>query len=214
GAVVSGSAALAVIEPGIFQPADLDKYVPRTSASAFKTWIEAPYKFKLEQAHGRGAGETQKERRSDYCSVSGIERIWYFSSDRCDRLVNVMITTTLSPLPAIICFHSTTVMNFITYYGVVNFYLELIRRRVGWFNSAETASRRDIRWIDNYNRRGCRVLGDLRLVGKHVCGSSPSCTQTIRNLFDEGVEIAKFREYCYTRDITLLKSTERVFVWK
>jgi hypothetical protein len=127
---------------------------------------------------------------------------------------NNTYTLSSSPLPAIVGFHSTIVMNFIAYYGVVSLYPELVRRRVGWLNSAEPAIRRDHRWIDKYVRRGFRIFGDSRLVGKHICGITPSCSQSTRSLFDEGVEIAKFREYRYIGDMTLLKSTERTFVWK
>ncbi|KAH6905913.1 hypothetical protein BKA70DRAFT_1056271, partial [Coprinopsis sp. MPI-PUGE-AT-0042] len=146
--------------------------------------------------------------------VPGLERIWYFSSDKCKQLINVMITNTLSPLPAIACFHSTVVMSFIAYYGVVSLYPDLVRRQTGWINRADPATRRDVPWIDKYNQRGYHILGDSRLMEKHECRTSPSCTQTIRNLFDQGVTVAKFREYRYIGDMTLLKSTERVFIWK
>ncbi|KAH6879339.1 hypothetical protein BKA70DRAFT_1127310, partial [Coprinopsis sp. MPI-PUGE-AT-0042] len=212
GAVVSGSAAPSMIDPGLFRPNDLDIYLPVTSGSAFKEWVEESYGFK--QVVGRDLAAFGMKGDRNYCGITGIDQIWYFTHQDIDRPINAILTTTISPLPAITAFHSTLLMNFVTYYGVVSLYPELTRRRAGWLNRSQPATRKDSRWIEKYQQRGFRILQDSRLLDKHTCSSSPSCTQTTRSLFDEGVAVAKFREFRYVGDITLLKSTERTFVWK
>ncbi|EFI27784.1 hypothetical protein CC1G_14707 [Coprinopsis cinerea okayama7 len=124
-AYISGSAVLSIIDPGMFTPGDLDFYVPM--AHAHKLWMF------LWRRHHHGwhqlIGDRDFQRAGlpipdpdDYCGIPGIATVWYFKHRDTGKVINVIITRTSSALPAIIRFHSTIVMNVITYFGVGEYY--------------------------------------------------------------------------------------------
>lgn len=115
-------------------------------------------------------------------------------------------------------FHSTLLMNFITYFGIVSLYYEGTIKKQGWFNGPGRMKRRDERWADKYRARGFDILLDSSQgqdsIGWHKCRLSPRCTQTIRSLLDEGVQVWKFPGYESCKASRLLKKLEPWFIWR
>jgi hypothetical protein len=122
-----------------------------------------------------------------------------------------------SALAAIVEFHSTIVMNVITFFGVVALYNDLTRRGIGWVNMAGELTVRDKEWKEKYERRGFRLFSDSRLGGEvksHVCGQDTNCSLTVRDLFDEGVGVMVFPQFRETNVGALLERLEPVFRWR
>jgi hypothetical protein len=128
-----------------------------------------------------------------------------------------------SALVPIVAFHSTPVMNFIAYFGVVTLYKDLTKRGVGWINryprrdgTGLSYYRNDNCWMEKYEERGYELWTGSDIPGpseEHRCGIDEECTLTVRNLFDNGVEVRRFRRYQSQDPITLLKTLEPCFVW-
>ncbi|KAG2020176.1 hypothetical protein CC2G_005544 [Coprinopsis cinerea AmutBmut pab1-1] len=236
-AYISGSAVLAVIDPGMFEPGDLDIYVPM--AHAHEVWVY------LWQRRNRGWGQLIDDDDfvraglpipdDEYCGIPGIAAIWYFKHANTGKVINVIVTRTRqvksypvrnlflhiypysSALPAIIRFHSTVVMNVISYFGVVALYGSLTRARVGFTTKEGRLSGRDLRCLEKYRERGYVIYRDSRLegfVGTHLCGSDGRCSQTYRSLHDDEVFVAPFASYMPQRKTDLLQSMEDVLLWR
>ncbi|KAH6867331.1 hypothetical protein BKA70DRAFT_1218608 [Coprinopsis sp. MPI-PUGE-AT-0042] len=194
-------------------PGDLDIYVPSRSANQLKRILKCTI-HGLVHLKGEDLKAFGKRESGSYCTIPGLEKIWYFWVPKKGTLINVLVTSTESAVAAVIAFHSTTVMNLLTYFGVVSLYAETTSRRVGWVNGKYGMRNKDVNWMRKYRSRGFRCVQDTLSTTPHKCGQSIRCTQTVRRLDDEGVEIATFREYWPMNRRTLLNSIEPVFMWK
>ncbi|KAH6883624.1 hypothetical protein BKA70DRAFT_1125865 [Coprinopsis sp. MPI-PUGE-AT-0042] len=131
-----------------------------------------------------------------------------------------------SALVPIVAFHSTPVMNFIAYFGIVSLYGNLTSRGVGWINRYPKSAdgrhlwyhKNDDVWLEKYEKRGYTLWTGSDIPGAtpggHRCGLDEACTLTLRNLFDDGVIVTKFEDYQSEDPITLLKTLEPSFVWQ
>ncbi|KAH6910965.1 hypothetical protein BKA70DRAFT_1099687 [Coprinopsis sp. MPI-PUGE-AT-0042] len=211
---ISGSAVLAVMHGNCFTPNDLDFYVPSRRWFFFKWFLLAHRDLYLVE----DLGSIGKKIYTARYPLPGIDAIWYFRNRKTNAIINVIVTKTHSPLPAIIGFHSTLVMNFISYFGIVSLYHEGTAKKQGWYNGTGRMKRRDERWADKYRSRGFHIFKNSQdgqdAIGWHKCGSSPRCTQTIRSLFDNGVHVYKFPGYGFRRAAELLETLEPWFVWR
>jgi hypothetical protein len=114
-------------------------------------------------------------------------------------------------------------MNFIAYFGIVTLYGDHTSHGVGWVNRYSRPGskellyyRNDAVWLEKYQERGYQLWAGSDIPGPsedHVCGLDEDCTLTVRNLFDNGVEVRKFRKYQSQDNITLLKTLEPCFAW-
>jgi hypothetical protein len=123
-------------------------------------------------------------------------------------------------------FHSTPVMNFIAYFGIVSLYGDLTSRGVGWVNrypkSADGKNlwyhKNDDTWLEKYKGRGYKLWTGSDIPGAtpggHQCGVDEACTTTVRNLFDNGVVVTRFEKFQSADPNTLLRSLEPSFVWR
>jgi hypothetical protein len=116
----------------------------------------------------------------------------------------------------IVNFHSTFVMNMITYFGVVVLYRDLTNKRVGWCNVDGPIQPRDLRWLRKYRDRGYTVRrgGESHGTGGYVCDAACECPNRIRSLFDHMTGVVRFRDYRVERTYILLKELHRLFVWQ
>ncbi|KAH6904074.1 hypothetical protein BKA70DRAFT_1109707 [Coprinopsis sp. MPI-PUGE-AT-0042] len=221
GGYISGSAVLSIMDPGPWQPHDLDIYIPSASGDRLRRFLVNQGRFGFVFERGvnlqRRRGSRRRARRHSYSRIPGLGRIWYFRSLRGGRVVNVMLTTTTSALMSIVAFHSTVVMNFITYFGLVSLYGDLTRARLGWSNlDGNSQSKRDQLWMEKYRKRGYHIFDDSSLRGlcPHQCGTNHHCTQSERSLHDAAVKVVKFSQFRDHESPPLLASLEEVFVWR
>lgn len=111
--IISGSCALLALCPGAFCPDDLDIYTctgPHTSELV-----------NLLQSHGyyQLLGGPDRRRRNTRYQSKLVADVDFYYHIRDNRLIQVIYTTTPSPVAAIFDYHSTAVINYIAWYGVV-----------------------------------------------------------------------------------------------
>ncbi|KAH6890746.1 hypothetical protein BKA70DRAFT_1234458 [Coprinopsis sp. MPI-PUGE-AT-0042] len=171
-----------------------------------------------DSSYGHGSPAGRKLR-------SCIAKIWYFRDNR-GREINVIVSSTRSALVPIVAFHSTPVMNFIAYFGIVSLYGNLTSRGVGWINRYPKSAdgkhlwyhKKDSIWLEKYQQRGYTLWtgSDIPEVSPegHRCGVDEVCTLTVRNLFDNGVVVERFQQYQSEDPVTLLRTLEPSFVWR
>ncbi|KAH6907587.1 hypothetical protein BKA70DRAFT_1223412 [Coprinopsis sp. MPI-PUGE-AT-0042] len=140
---ISGSAVLAVMHGNCFTPNDLDFYFLLAHRDLYLV---------------EDLGSIGKKIYTARYPLPGIDAIWYFRNRKTNAIINVIVTKTHSPLPAIIGFHSTLVMNFISYFGIVSLYHEGTAKKQGWYNGTGRMKRRDERWADKYRSRGFHIF--------------------------------------------------------
>lgn len=152
GAVISGSAALAVFHPGRFMPNDIDFYV-----------LESGYRRLSSYLHERG----YRVVRSHILHYSGLRRmraveILYRRNSRGP--VNIIVCGGPHVLSTIAGFHSTLVMNYIAGHGAICLYplwtmlnTGLVVPRLGDDADATAAC------IEKYRVRGFVLLDSNRL---------------------------------------------------
>jgi hypothetical protein len=227
---ISGSGVLQIINPAPWAPNDIDIYVPSQGAAKLKAFLlRVRRRFKgLNLEFRRGRGRT-------YTRIPGLSKIWYFKSLSTQKTINVMVTSTKyvpfflgrwqqpqtpthrSALPPIVAFHSTPVMNFITYFGLVSLYGKMTSEQVGWMNLKGPPTTRDRKWIAKYQEREYRLLSSSagnHTSESHQCGVHLACLQSERSLHDSGVLIATLSKYRGERKSNLLQSVEPVLVWR
>jgi len=113
GAMISGSAALAVLHTGKFVPQDLDIYVTSENFAAVLLFLqEQGYEVQMPEI-----GATKK--------VYGDSTVTLTLKNRGREKIDLVATTEPHVVHAITRFHSTCVMNFITYYSIVCLYPEI-----------------------------------------------------------------------------------------
>jgi hypothetical protein len=175
GAVISGSAALALLHPLAFEPNNLDFYVSAPGYAYVLRFVE-DFGYKIIP-NDSPAVLYDPNRLVVVKLVHPITR----------RSINVVTGTSqyARPVDIITKFHSTLVMNFIAYHGVVSLYPRWTLRKEGFIlkNSFET-------WpcFTKYDHRGFglhRNINDLQEpLGLHCCWKSAYCPLAKRSIHD------------------------------
>lgn len=150
--VVSGSAALVVLNPWSFTPNDIDIYVPPTNSALLVHLLKTNFGYVSDKvAYG-------------YPAFSGITAI--HTLKKGIHSVQVMVTSSDNPVDAIFHFHSTLVMNFVSADVVYSAYPTLTSQRRGLKNQYELARNGQSdeavqTCMDKYKERGYDVADDL-----------------------------------------------------
>ncbi|KAH6903027.1 hypothetical protein BKA70DRAFT_1111312, partial [Coprinopsis sp. MPI-PUGE-AT-0042] len=193
-----------------FKPGDIDFYIQEKASQQFKDFLLESGERRLHKE--TGMTKTFAQRR--------IAKLWYFR-DAKDNEINVIVTASRCALVPIVAFHSTPVMNFVAYFGIVSLYASLTELGMGWVNrdlTIKPLSEQDLDgWMAKYAARGYTLFDNSDIPGPyegHRCGLDEECTLTIRHLFDKGVKVTKFPDYQGESDVTLLKTLEPVFTWR
>ncbi|KAH6888210.1 hypothetical protein BKA70DRAFT_1121905 [Coprinopsis sp. MPI-PUGE-AT-0042] len=212
---ISGSGVLHTINPGPWKPNDIDIYVPSHGASRLKVFLlHVRRRFSFRKAVNL---DMRRKRGRTYTKIPGLSKIWYFQSLSTQRTINVMVTSTKSALAPIVAFHSTPVMNFITYFGVVSLYGKMTSERIGWMNLDGPPTTRDRKWIAKYQERGYRLFTNSKMHNSadfHQCGVHLHCVQSERSIHDSGVLVTTFTTHREQKKTNLLRSIEPVLVWR
>lgn len=184
--VVSGSAALAVINPWSFTPNDIDIYVPRTHDALLIELMSTRFGYNVASIS------------NVYPSFSSISTIYNLTNGA--HSVQIMVTESANPLAALFRFHSTVVMNFISAHGVYSAYPILTSQRRGLKNQYElthhSQSHETVRvCFDKYKERGYEIadnLSDWPEFNGHVCTLTGSCPGIDRYVDDRHAYFHRF----------------------
>ena len=172
GAVISGSTALAVLLGGEFVPQDLDIYV---DAEGFTTMLV----FLMNHGYQVVIGPHYAHNKI----YPGSKNILTLKREGEEEKID-LIGTTEHVLTTITQFHSTAVMNYISFYGIVCLYPEWTLRRYA------LVTRRNVpcRIVDKYRARGFKMVFTSAELAKydvnHDCAKHICCPKTIRDLGD------------------------------
>ncbi|EFI27284.1 hypothetical protein CC1G_14756 [Coprinopsis cinerea okayama7 len=206
-ALISGSAALAVVVPGCVEPSNLDIYVSIHSKDAL---IQDIVRDTAYRECTPGTGSTRGIVHSRYIlAAKGVLSSTYMINSETGKQINVM-ETTHEPWTAILAFHSTALMNAITHQGVVSIYGTLTCKRISVLNSTgiTEGTERKLQphmqkiW-DKYSSCGLAMVWSLRdkevskrwkAARRHTCKEWSYCPQTNRTTADEGVITLSFSE--------------------
>ncbi|KAJ2920005.1 hypothetical protein MD484_g401, partial [Candolleomyces efflorescens] len=180
-AVISGSWVLALIEPGLFQPADLDLYVPQGAMTVLEQFLSDTGGF-IEVFKDKS-----KTKSAEYTGwrVTSITRVRYFKHEPTDTTLNVIETESSAPT-AVFMFHSTFIMNYVTWNTLVCSYPRSTCDHRGLVSSDTTdMPPRTQTNIIKYIRRGFKIEHSPSKCDKqHTCGASAHCPDTLRSVTD------------------------------
>lgn len=190
-AMISGSAALAVMFPGAFKPGDLDLYVPHDNARIVSAHLKTHCGY--QEAEDPKAHYTS----SSYTGVV-VTKVTLFTKGDCS--VHVVSILGDNAAIAIFDFHSTIVMNFVSSHGLYCAYPALTFKRRGLINVEGAMDSTQRVCIDKYVDRGFDLQRRLSAWEidpeiKHVCGSSTKCPRTLRTMHDSGGSFMSFTPF-------------------
>ncbi|KAF6741545.1 hypothetical protein DFP72DRAFT_833042 [Ephemerocybe angulata] len=195
--VVSGSSVLVSMFPGTFTPGDIDVYV----SDVFKTSVLG---FLFKNGYSRVKLVYPWIQRAEIIEV-------YELNNDAGQKVNVIVSVGKAVLP-ILRFHSTSVMNYISYHGVVVLH-RLTLARIGIKNlPSDSVSSRTKQCYAKYEQRGFRILD--RTEDVHVCEVDSDCLQTARSLFDKHVEHFIFPAHQAEDDCRLRQEEAGIMRWR
>ncbi|TFK42069.1 hypothetical protein BDQ12DRAFT_598841 [Crucibulum laeve] len=207
GTLISGSNALQFLDRTFYSESDLDLFTFHDATPEVANYLQRegyhfvkegdqPSTFKAafdlivppDNADIRGIRPFDKYR------FSGVSGVFNFLKDNGQKVQ--VVSTTTSPLHCILCFHSTCVMNFITFEGAYSLYPKAtfdarIGITQGWITERETTA------IGKYALRGWRILigtwphqeelinaifafSTLRYVGDKYCWIVPFDTTNVK----------------------------------
>lgn len=117
---------------------------------------------------------------------TGIRRTRYYVNPATQRVVN-LIMTNYESATATLLFHSTVVMNFVTWDALFCLYPRMLRDGVGLANSDRMDRRSFCEGpLQKYRSRGFRILRSAHeWMPEHICGISGYCGLTERSIFDD-----------------------------
>ena len=163
GAIISGSAALSVLQPQKTGPHDIDFYVPPKGSTQLLIFVLA-HGYKLTPREGY------------YSAQIVLKLVHPVSASRIDIVVpakNVVLEVTN--------FHSTVVMNYVAYYGIVCLYPSWTLNRVG---AVVRDGGREGGCIQKYRDRGFTMVIDPSVLPMGQEGQSLGLLAK-RSLYDE-----------------------------
>jgi hypothetical protein len=174
GAVISGSTALAILLRGEFLPQDLDIYVNAKGFAAMLAFLmNHGYQVMMPQPH-----YVHNKKYPD------SKNVWTLKRDGEGEKIDLIISTEAHVLSTITQFHSTSVMNYVAFYGIICLYPEWTLRRSGLVARANVP----YEIFDKYRGRGFKMAYTTTELAKynanHSCGKHICCPRIRRDLLD------------------------------
>ena len=172
GAVISGSVALAVLLGGEFVAQDLDIYVVAEHMGTVLVFLEEQgYKVIIPSPNAKKNG----------CPTSTVTLTL---KNNAGEKIDLTATTERHIVYTITKFHSTCVMNYVAYYGIVCLYPAWTMCGTALLRGEPT----DQQAIEKYRGRGFAMKTDAsEMPGyepNHKCAAHQCCPQTRRELHD------------------------------
>ncbi|KAF9467726.1 hypothetical protein BDZ94DRAFT_1155378, partial [Collybia nuda] len=207
-AVISGSAVLLPLLSATFTPGDLDVYVPEGMVSTFIHKLKTIFGYK--QA-------TNKKGEPFIIYLDGdetIKRVSYYMKHR--KLINIVVVRGENALTPIFSFHSTPVMNFISYYGIYCAYPGLTLQYRGIINNTNQEDPNLKKRYRKLKARGFSLklsLSRWPSYDGHSCMTSKVCPQTVRSVYDQGSLFYPFPKIRLDKDHKLIYNGKDAVVW-
>ena len=197
GAVISGSTVLALALPGVFVPRDLDIYVPSYGAAMVIVYLEN-HNYKLDPVYTPGAGQ--------YDNGAVVFKMFHLGPP---AEINIIIFREEHFVGHIAGFHSTIVMNYVSWYGLVCLYPEWTQKKKGLIVVDTIISKASFK---KYEERGFTLVRDNRKLtdnmDAHFCTIGSECPETERCLHDEECAFVPFEGHT-----SRLEAFERPITW-
>jgi len=171
--ILSGSAALLLVHPGLFDAKDLNFYTANEGDNPTLRYFLESCGYEAVPAH---ADVVRTFYSDSVRSILAYRRVVGSVSTH----VSVVFVYPPTPVAAVVEFHSTLVMNYLSWYGMVVLYPELTLFRQGVVIQGDSPSLRGC--VAEYERRGFHFLTPM----------VPSLRGE-RSLQDDGVLILSFR---------------------
>ncbi|KAJ7081089.1 hypothetical protein C8R43DRAFT_909870, partial [Mycena crocata] len=183
--VISGSVPVAVMKDLSFLPTDVDIYVPESQEATMHDVVLNRLGF-----------SRSRDAIVRYPEYMGIRKIQWFTKGASK--INLMIVAGENPLLSIIKFHSTIVMNIVTFRGFLILFPDMSADGLSLANSQQLLDyrhfKRTMECINRYRERGIVFatnvgthrlkISDFAKFKNHKCGVDPNCPQTLRTLHD------------------------------
>jgi hypothetical protein len=187
GACIAGSTTLYLLRPGRFVPNDIDFYVkPLGFPLLLEYMINHDYKvsttirgphMQLPTATTLGLQEHNYKFHANHIAV--LLDMHHRSSPSLK--INLVVSRAPHIVSTITKFHSTIVMNYLAWYGLVSLYPRWTMQNVGLIN------RRNLGFgiVEKYRGRGFALCSSMDVVEEnHVCLLNAYCPQHPRSLHD------------------------------
>ncbi|KAH6874665.1 hypothetical protein BKA70DRAFT_1128921, partial [Coprinopsis sp. MPI-PUGE-AT-0042] len=183
------------------------------------------HESEAEEAEDDEDHETEVEdEKEEYHRLRGIRRVFEVTNPTTGRSINIiesLLDTPLAPLPF---FHSSLVMNYIAFHGLVVLHPGTTVEGIGHKNRDPTSvlsTKTKEAWA-KYTDRGFKLVDnvkELEILDLHVCKKSFACPGTNRHLKDEGVVHIPFRAFEHKDEVELAElrfseeAREGLFEW-
>jgi hypothetical protein len=173
GAVISGSLPLAALSPQRFDCNDIDFYVLPFGFAAVLQFVERHGYLIVPYDHAS----------QDYINKRlVVVRLLHSVSGKS---INIITGCEDHVVKIITRFHSTLVMNYVSWFGLVVLYPVWTLNKVGLVTTDTPSTRK---CFAKYAERGYALSREVRLLTRpmedHVCGEDPYCPTTKRSLHD------------------------------
>jgi hypothetical protein len=180
GVIISGSFALSIIHPGQFTPNDIDFYVTSFGFATVLLFVQS-------------VGYTiipSKDSGRKYGTNLIVVELKHSLSQKC---INIITGLEGHAVRFITRFHSTLVMNYISWFGLVSLYPEWTLNKAGLI---VTNTKANLKNFQKYKNRGYKLYNDLDSLGNH---SDLYCPQRDHHLNDDRYLLQTFgpREHEY-----------------
>ena len=173
GAVISGSAVLTLIHPQQFRPNDIDFYVLPPGFAAVLKYIED---------HGYQIKPYDRSLCNYFHQNIVVIKLVHPISHKC---INVTTGLDNHVVKLITHFHSTLVMNYLSWFGLVNLYPEWTLQKCGLIVTDTPASRTcHAKYVDRGYTFYCDIFELTQPLEEHVCPLNPYCPTSPRSLHD------------------------------
>lgn len=187
-AIISGSVALLLVHPRIFEAGDIDIYVPTHYAILFLMDLLRCFpSYKFDYADRR------KQNSYVYNESLNIRSVHRLFNDSTSKSINLIVVHGDNPIESIFYFDATHMMNFITAFGFGCAYPQLT------LDSQAIRLRDDHprhEWLVKQADRGFQLassLQDMVPPVAHSCSIHPSCPLTSRHLRDSHMFYGSFK---------------------
>jgi len=173
GAIISGSAALALLHHQVFSPHDLDFYVLQDGYVSLLEFVQH-HGYRTEANCGIPVA-CEKD-------AAPVQRLVHLQSKKEIKIVTILAQHVVQ---GITNFHSSLVMNYIAWYGIVSLYPEWTLAKKGLIVKDTSKT---LQCFEKYKTRGFTVDRNNTVLDdtdyEHWCEMTPDCPNTCRNLLD------------------------------
>ncbi|KAF6754001.1 hypothetical protein DFP72DRAFT_813581 [Ephemerocybe angulata] len=183
--IVSGSAVLDILCPGLFTPGDLDIYVPRGKLSNVLVFLDSHTQYSAVSL--ASTASAHKGWKYDTSRDNGLNEVYLCTNDSTGKVLNVIETSSNTATAPIFLFHSTFVMNYFTWDAIVCAYPSMTSKKCGLANSWRATESAKIQGCrEKYETRGFHILRNAREWDpRHRCHVDPCCGYTQRAVDDQ-----------------------------